>query len=387
LRAKGGDKRLDDLAYWHDLQNGESLTVEFKRTFPENARNLADVIASFASTDGGRIYLGVTDDGTILGLRDITAQKDRDAIQRRIEGTCSSIEPRIRVSVDFVELDGSNVVVITIPAGSEPIYSVDGIPYIRDLTVSRRATSTEVKEAHRRYFLDQGPLEAGNAEQGFLIELVYQIADISLVAGDFRDHIVEPDLSQMLYDLDSTGEIMLELRLQDSAKDLGAENELRELGDGLRDLGQYRFMMSSAPVDAFGEQLRSLSVQANRLGNRVAKRLDRVRLRDISDLIRRELDILESEWGKAEKYRERGELGRLQDAFRRIGFTLNRLGNLPEPIDAKGISVELRTLAEKVRSLSSYQRYFLTGRNPLELLNDPMRDIQLKMTEIRRWFQ
>ncbi|WP_287056339.1 ATP-binding protein, partial [Megasphaera sp.] len=55
----------------------ESLTVEFKsdrNCLPDN--DIIDVVVAFANTEGGDLYLGIEDDGTITGLhpkhRDIT---------------------------------------------------------------------------------------------------------------------------------------------------------------------------------------------------------------------------------------------------------------------------------------------------------------------------
>ena len=51
------------------VQLGEGLTLEFKTRVPRPERIAKEVIA-FANTIGGRILLGVDDDGTIKGVRD-----------------------------------------------------------------------------------------------------------------------------------------------------------------------------------------------------------------------------------------------------------------------------------------------------------------------------
>lgn len=48
---------------------GEGDQLEFKRRVPE-ARRIAKEAVAFANTDGGRILLGVDDQGSIIGLKD-----------------------------------------------------------------------------------------------------------------------------------------------------------------------------------------------------------------------------------------------------------------------------------------------------------------------------
>ena len=45
----------------------ETSTVELKRTFMPS---LKKEIVAFANTDGGTVYLGVEDDGTVIGVED-----------------------------------------------------------------------------------------------------------------------------------------------------------------------------------------------------------------------------------------------------------------------------------------------------------------------------
>ena len=51
------------------VQLGEGLTLEFKTRVPKPERIAKEVIA-FANTIGGRLLLGVDDDGTVKGVRD-----------------------------------------------------------------------------------------------------------------------------------------------------------------------------------------------------------------------------------------------------------------------------------------------------------------------------
>jgi len=57
------------------IRNGENSGVEFKRE-PIDNRQLARELVAFANLDGGRVLLGVDDDGTVCGVtqRDLEAR-------------------------------------------------------------------------------------------------------------------------------------------------------------------------------------------------------------------------------------------------------------------------------------------------------------------------
>jgi len=134
-----------------DLEKGESQTVEFKSQFPKNAVEMAKVIASFATSNAGRIFLGVNDKGIICGLD--TKVSSVDHIKNRISNLShQSIDPPVEINVEFWEFESKTFAVIEVPKGSEPVYFVNGSPYIRVLTSSRKATTSQVKELYRRYF-------------------------------------------------------------------------------------------------------------------------------------------------------------------------------------------------------------------------------------------
>lgn len=128
------------------LATGESNTVEFKSDFPKNARGLAKEIAAFGSTEGGRLILGVADDGSITGLA-LSTEAERKALRERIEGLCAqAISPSLEVAVDHIVVDGKEIAVINVPSGSEDVYYAGGVPYVRVMSVSRPASPQEVRE-------------------------------------------------------------------------------------------------------------------------------------------------------------------------------------------------------------------------------------------------
>ena len=83
----------------------ESLSVEFKsdrERLPD--RDLVAAVVCLANTEGGEIYVGVEDDGTITGLH---------AAHRNVAGLAALIAnstiPPVSVRVESLAVDGSPV--------------------------------------------------------------------------------------------------------------------------------------------------------------------------------------------------------------------------------------------------------------------------------------
>lgn len=108
---------------------GEGQHVEFKRRMPRPERIAKEVIA-FANAGGGRLFLGVSDDGEVVGLRDVV--EEEFALIRALE---AHIDPHVEVSLLRVPLTPRReVLVVEVPAsGDRPHFLVatpagDGAP-------------------------------------------------------------------------------------------------------------------------------------------------------------------------------------------------------------------------------------------------------------------
>jgi predicted HTH transcriptional regulator len=185
----------DTVPQWADLQlsidlpklraQGEGEQLEFKVDFPPQAHDLAAEIAAFASSGGGVILIGVSDDGSLSSVPWADALA-RDGAAQRAHGIARSVRPDVKVKVRFAVEGGQSVLCIVIPPQSEPVYYSDGRPYIRDDRVSRRATPEEVKQLvwrhpssdHRRkmeelnYQQTAGFIEDSRRQQNALDEML-----------------------------------------------------------------------------------------------------------------------------------------------------------------------------------------------------------------------
>jgi predicted HTH transcriptional regulator len=89
---------------------GEGISLEFKRKVPRDERIAKELIA-LANTHGGRILLGVDDDGTITGVDD--AAEEEFVLRRAMDTHC---EPRIQYSTERIPVaDRRDVLLVTVP--------------------------------------------------------------------------------------------------------------------------------------------------------------------------------------------------------------------------------------------------------------------------------
>src|SRR5260221_7381114 len=147
----------DDLPQWADPEasrslpegraRGEGPLVDFKEAFPDQATKLGKVIAGFASTDGGTIFIGVRDDGDLVGLPEGETAAGRDSLTRRLEGICNgTVKPPVYPLLKWAIENDKVVMVVAVPRGPQPIYYAADVPYVRHLSSARPAQPQEVIE-------------------------------------------------------------------------------------------------------------------------------------------------------------------------------------------------------------------------------------------------
>ena len=137
------------------IANGENSGVEFKRD-DLRPEQLAKEIAALANLKGGRVLLGVEDDGSISGIQ-------REDLERWVMDTVFGryVHPMILPYYEEVRLgDGKRVAVITLTEGTAKPYALRHNDreevFVRVGSTSRRAT----REQLARLFESGGMLHA-----------------------------------------------------------------------------------------------------------------------------------------------------------------------------------------------------------------------------------
>lgn len=123
------------------LSAGEGLLTEFKRCGSGPQNDLYETICSFANRQGGNIFMGVSDDGTVVG---IPPEAVRD-MQRRVVNAVSNpklfpIPPVIET--EPIDVCGAWVIRIWVPVGPA-VYSFKGVMYDRIADADVRVAGVE----------------------------------------------------------------------------------------------------------------------------------------------------------------------------------------------------------------------------------------------------
>lgn len=98
----------------------ENKTTEFKREYTDD---LKYAVVAFANTDGGKVYIGINDDGSVQGV------KDTDGTMLRITNmirdvVCPDVTMFTECAVE--EIDGQPVIVVNVQRGTARPYYLSG---------------------------------------------------------------------------------------------------------------------------------------------------------------------------------------------------------------------------------------------------------------------
>ena len=112
---------------------------EFKIKLPDNLEET--VIGFLNSKDGGNIYIGVDDNGKVIGLKN-----NLDLLQRKIKDLIiSNIEPSVLglFDIEVLEEDNKKYIHITVARGTERPYHIKGMGMTPDSCFIRVGSSNE----------------------------------------------------------------------------------------------------------------------------------------------------------------------------------------------------------------------------------------------------
>lgn len=170
-------RRLNELA-----KNGEGLFLEFKKkaNFPEK---IAKELVAFANTQGGLLLLGVDDDGTISGVRNIEGEVF--VMEQAIENL---IWPKLNYTLDVIKLnEKKGVAVFEIERGEKlPLKLLDGTGtrtgkvYVRTGEQSIQASKEMCEILRRRIKAKDTQFTFGEKERK-LMELLENNSTITLM--------------------------------------------------------------------------------------------------------------------------------------------------------------------------------------------------------------
>jgi len=117
------------------ISHGERQRLEFKRSLAELETGVR-AAAAMTNADGGHVLFDVRDDGAVLGVQ-IGAQTR----ERVVQAITDNSDPTLYPSVEYVDLDGRTVIVVTVSKSEDKPHLLRGQAYKRvgaaDVQMSR----------------------------------------------------------------------------------------------------------------------------------------------------------------------------------------------------------------------------------------------------------
>src|SRR3989338_1734460 len=116
------------------LKHGEGLKSEFKENF--DSKKIGKEIAAFANTEGGRVFIGVNDNGEVKGIR-IT-----NKLKSEIQDIARNCNPSICIKLETI----GNVLIVNVDEGVNKPYRCAAGFFLRQGSNSQKLSTDEIRD-------------------------------------------------------------------------------------------------------------------------------------------------------------------------------------------------------------------------------------------------
>lgn len=113
------------------IKTGEGYHLEFKKSLD---KSFAEEVCAFANSSGGKILLGIADDGKSSGI------KTNNVLLSRIQDHIKQIEPHLEIQISVLD----NIVVVDISEGKDKPYGCSRGFFLRIGPNSQKLTRNEI---------------------------------------------------------------------------------------------------------------------------------------------------------------------------------------------------------------------------------------------------
>jgi len=135
------------------LSRGEDTKTQFKENI-NNPKQLAEEFVAFSNSLGGKLILGVTDEGIVKGLN----SDDIRRLNQMISNVASQhVRPPIHPITEISDYEAKKILVITIPYGNNKPYCTNDGKYITRSGADKRMISNDEMQ---RLFQESGKMFA-----------------------------------------------------------------------------------------------------------------------------------------------------------------------------------------------------------------------------------
>jgi predicted HTH transcriptional regulator len=132
------------------ISQGEGVTIEFKECKNEVASEVYPTVCSFSNRFGGHIFMGVDDNGEIIGVNPKTIKDMRKNFSNMLNNP-QKISPSLFLSAEEYEIDGKLILYVYVPKSSQ-VHTCSKIVYdrIEDADVDITKNTSQMAELYLR---------------------------------------------------------------------------------------------------------------------------------------------------------------------------------------------------------------------------------------------
>ncbi|MEQ8577251.1 MAG: ATP-binding protein [Balneola sp.] len=189
-----------------DLKNliatGESSFLEFKHKVA-SPEKIAKEMVAFANTNGGRIIIGVDDNGDISGIE--SYYEEEFWLRQAAEDVCV---PALNINIEMVHAGKKDVMIVEIPESENKPIAVKGeskrTVYIRQGDENIIATDDRVEVLKNKASTTGVTFEYGEREQQ-LFRFLNEYGDITIERFSIISNITTYRAERILVDMASAG--------------------------------------------------------------------------------------------------------------------------------------------------------------------------------------
>lgn len=157
------------------IEQGESEQLEFMGVVKKEA--IAKTLCSFLNGEGGRVVIGVKEDGIVTGLSDAIS-----ILEKLKDYLINVIVPEAPITYSIDNINKKQVLVLKVWKGSKQPYIFDGGIFFRKGAKTQKATSKEISDLiHRRQFSEQ------HWERQFVIGVTLKDLNINLIHDTIKE--------------------------------------------------------------------------------------------------------------------------------------------------------------------------------------------------------
>ena len=183
------------------------------------------------------------------------------------------------------------------------------------------------------------------------------VSDTKLTLTTYKDSLVDPDLTQMLLDIQNYANALDGLSMVRPAEQLNIRLSLTAIARRLDALTSLPVSIGSRYGDEFGKRAEEILALTNDMIPTLNNEIKAESLDDYSESLHSSLESFRNGWRMRERLFKTGQVMTLKETLRHHAFEFHRFALRPEATEL-GVAAELTELSIRLHELSSTQKYF-----------------------------